>query len=266
MRTFITAAICFVLLPFVASANNIGTVTVSNLGCHSATLTVGLGSGWQLAPPPHAANYSVWADTNWEQLVASSNANPFNVTGLHENTHYDLYVTARSRHNNGGLSGWGILLGRQVDDVDFTTPYCNPGSPVAPPSPPLGAVRLRHEATGQCIYGNTVEGGEVHSWSCWRDPAMAVILEPVGGNDIRIRMWLAAKCLFGNPVDGQAVKDFTCWSDPNEVFTREDLGNNRARFRHKNTGKCMYAAANGVAVKNFTCWSDPNMVWVVDPF
>ena len=36
-----------------------------------------------------------------------------------------------------------------------------------------GAVRLRNNSTGKCIYGTNTNGGTVHSWTCWGDPGMA---------------------------------------------------------------------------------------------
>jgi hypothetical protein len=132
--------------------------------------------------------------------------------------------------------------------------------------PVAGDVRLRHEATGQCLYAGNTNGASSASWTCWPDPAMAVKLEPLTGSDVRIRLQSTGKCLYADSANGAAMRVWQCWNDPGMVYVKEDLGNNRVRLHHKMTDKCMYATTNGGPVDGWSCWADPAMVWVVDPF
>jgi hypothetical protein len=249
----------------VYAANNIGTIAVQQLQCTSLTLHMEISNNWEPSPNPNTSVYKVYRITGFQgsQLLASSDNSTIQLNNLQPSTQYHFVVQARSRH----AGGWGIPLYRDVNDVTTYTPACPP-----PPTPAPGDVRLRHEATGKCIFGNPVDGGIVHTWTCWQDPGMAVALETQGlpAGQVRIRMRAQGKCLYGNPVNGKEVKNFTCWSDQNMLYIMEpvDSGNpNRIRLKHLNTGQCMYAGSvEGNAVKNFPCWNDPGMVWVKDPF
>jgi hypothetical protein len=130
----------------------------------------------------------------------------------------------------------------------------------------IDTVRLRHEITGKCPYGGA-NGQAVSTWACWNDPSMAIRMEPLGGNDYRIRMISTGQCLYGSPDSGGTVKSWGCWGDPGMVWTKQDLGNNRFHLQHKSTGQCMYTnPGNGLPIQNWPCWMDPAMVWIADPF
>ncbi len=135
-------------------------------------------------------------------------------------------------------------------------------------SPQPGDVRLRHEMTGRCLYGDAVDGHNVKTWGpCWKDPQMAVWLEPLGGSDVRIRLRVNGKCLIVGSLFSGAVTNWSCSSDPSMTFVREDLGNNRVRLRSKASGRCIYGnSANGGDVRSFPCTNDPPFIWIIDPF
>lgn len=245
-----------------AVQQEIGLVNLVQSECHSVTIDIQLNSSWEPSPNPNKVTYKVFRikGTDSPLLVESSNNSTIELQNLNEFDSYHWFVEARSRHKNG----WGIPIYRKVGELKVVTPHC---SVVNEFTPVPGDVRLRHEPTGKCLFGNAVDGGPVKTWACWQDPQMAISLEPLGGSDVRIRVRAKGKCLFGNPANGGVVKNWVCWADPNMVYVREELGNNRVRLRHKTTGQCMYGSpVDGGPVKNWPCWDDPNMVWVIDPF
>lgn len=131
----------------------------------------------------------------------------------------------------------------------------------------IDTVRLRNISTAKCLFTGSVDGQPAGTWGCWKDPAMAVRLESIGGADVRIKLVQTGKCLYVSTVNGGNVQGATCWADPNMTWVRENLGNNTARFRHKIKGTCIYtASANGAPVQHWPCWGDPKMVWSIDPF
>lgn len=244
-----------------APAQNIGSVSLLQSSCNDLTIKIYISASWEPAPNPNRDTYEVFRIVGTSMSkVASSDSDQIHLAGLSPFTPYHYVVQARSRIKDG----WGLPIYRQVGELKTVTPTCTT-TPATSAQP--GDVRLRHQLTSKCLFGEPVDGGPAKTWSCWQDPKMAVALEPLGGAEYRIRLRASGKCLFGNPVNGGAVKNWTCWNDPNMVWVREDLGNNRARFRHKPTGQCMYGSpTNGGIVKNWPCWDDANMVWVVDPF
>lgn len=264
-----TGSVLFALLLVLAAGakaapqQEIGLINLVHADCHSLTIDVELNTSWEPSPNRRVSTYVVFEylpRPSGPTEVAHSDHKVIELTGLQESHAYYFYVQARSRHRNGR----GIPIYRKVGELHTTTPPC---SAVTPFSPAPGDVRLRHEATGKCLYGSPIDGNPVGTWGCWRDPRMAISLESLGGAEVRIRVRATGKCLFGNPVEGREVKSWGCWEDPNMVYIREELGNNRIRLRHKLTGQCMYGgAADGDPVRNWPCWDDPNMVWVVDPF
>lgn len=260
------AAIFFILclfFAFPARAADIGTVTLVSSTCNSLTVKAHIWLlEWKPSPKPNDSTYKAYNFNNllspvW---VASSNSDTLHVPNLQPQTSYRIMVYARSRP----AEGLGFSQYRKVGEVTPTTPAC--------PQPVAGDVRLRHEATGKCLYGSPTEGGIPGTFTCWHDPEMAVSLEKVNssGTEVRIRIRARGKCVFGNPTNGGVVRNHTCWDDPNMVYVKDPVGNvadNRWRLRHKNTGNCMYTGANnGDPARNFTCWPDPAMVWIIDPF
>ena len=245
----------------------IGSVLISDVTCNSMKIAISLGNAYKEAPTDGSSTYYVnlitGATTQETGWVVSDNS-VINLPNLLPFTPYHFVVTARTRRRTHPNEP-GIY--RIVDEkTQVTLQTCNPPT-TNYNNPQPGDVRLRHEVTGMCIFGNSADGGPVGAWGCWGDPNMAVSLESLGGADVRIRMRGNGKCLFGNPVGGKEVKNFQCWSDPNMVYERQDLGNNRVRLRHKATGQCMYTGSiRGNFVKNWPCWNDPAMVWVIESF
>jgi hypothetical protein len=266
MKIFLAAGVLFpaiLLDPAAARAADIGVVTLVGSTCNSLTVKAHINFQWEQSPNPNNATYRAY---NWNNVlnpvhVVSSDSNTLTVPNLQEKKSYRIMIEARSRK----AGGWGIPIYRKVGDVTSTTPACSTPSTYTPVP---GDVRLRHEATGKCLFGNPEDGGAVKTWgACWKDPGMAVSLETVSGSKVRIRIQAIGKCLFGNPTSGQVVKNWGCWNDPNMVYVKEDLGDNRLRLRHEITGQCMYGGTgNGDPVRNWPCGTDPNMVWVIDPF
>lgn len=243
-----------------ARASDIGYVNVVEKSCNSLTIAVTFKSGWKDSPRPNQATYMVSRNAGPQAyfVIHQSNDSVMQLKNLDADTSYNLVVEALSRRT----SGIPVRVYRKVGEITEVTPKCGGASPVLP-----GAVRLRHERTGKCIFGHPVEGGPAKTFTCWPDPEMAIFLDPIGGQEVRIRLQLKRKCLYAEPRNGGTVRNFTCWEDPHMVFIREDLGNNRARFRHKTTGQCMYGEdGEAPPVRNWGCWDDPNMVWVIDPF
>ena len=206
------------------------------------------------------------------ETCTNGNSQSLDYYGLVAGTTYRIVVWCGCR----GSSRFAVPIPIRLMDVQYTHSEPAPTPEPAPqPAPQPGDIRLRHEATGKCLFGNPVDGGAVKTWgACWQDPGMAVSLEPVNGSlqpldrsEVRIRLRANGKCLFGSPLDGGEVKNWACWNDPNMVFVVEVVNNNRVRLRHRATGRCMYGSpVNGGVVRNWTCWNDPNMVWVIDPF
>jgi hypothetical protein len=265
MKTVIFLVACVIgviAFPVPARASSIGHVTAVQTTCHSVTMSISIDSDWETSPNPNKVTYKVSqvVGASPPDDITSSNDSVIEIKGLQEWTPYYFVVEARSRHKNG----WGIPLYRLVGELKFVTPHCNAISPV---DPQPGDVRLRHELTGKCIFGNPVDGGPAKTFTCWKDPEMAISLESLGGSEVRIRLRAKGKCLYGDSSNGGTVKNFTCWQDPSMVYIMEDLGNNRYRLRHKLSGQCMYGSTGeAMPVHHWTCWNDPNMVWVKDPF
>lgn len=244
------------------AASDIGHVTIVHATCTSLTIAIQLNSGWEPSPNPHKATYKLTGLLTGAALSdnVSSNESTIEMKDWLEGWQYDYLVEARSRHKNGN----GIPLYRRVAELQGSLPLCDEPNPNGPQP---GDVRLRHELTGKCIFGNPVDGGPAKTFTCWQDPEMAIVLEPLGGSEFRIRLRAKGKCLYADPNNGGTAKNFTCWPDPNMVFIMESLGNNRYRLRHKATGQCLYGSTiEAGAVHNWGCWNDPAMVWVKDTF
>lgn len=243
-----------------ARAADIGYVNVVRKTCDSITIAVTFKSDWKDSPRPNQATYLVSRNRGPQDyfVIHQSNDSVMQIKKLNADESYNLVVEAMSRQK----TGIPIRRYRKVGEITEVTPKCGGASPVLP-----AAVRLRHERTGKCIFGNPVEGGPAKTFTCWADPLMAIFLDSLGGQEFRLRLQIEGKCLYAEPRNGGTVRNFTCWEDPNMVFIREDLGNNRARFRHKASGQCMYGeSGEALPVRNWGCWDDPNMVWVIDPF
>lgn len=137
---------------------------------------------------------------------------------------------------------------------------------VKPFGPEAGEIRLRHKATGNCLFGGLSDGSAVRNWQCWNDPNMIFILDRLGGNEVRIRHKMSKRCVFGSPANGGAAGSWSCWDDPNMVFVVDDLGNGEIRLRHKNTNRCLLGnPQNNAIVRSYSCSNDSNMVFIIDP-
>ncbi|MCG8455160.1 MAG: RICIN domain-containing protein [Holophagales bacterium] len=132
----------------------------------------------------------------------------------------------------------------------------------------LSAVRLRHKATGKCIYEHGGNGGQARNWGCWDDPYMAYVIDDLGNGDVRLRHSLSGKCLYGYSIgNGGTAHHWDCWNDPGFTFVLDPVGNGEVRLRHKSTGKCLYGTAlDGGTVHNWVCWNDPGMVYVLEGY
>jgi hypothetical protein len=171
---------------------------------------------------------------------------------------FKFSVDARSRRDLAGLTKY-----RKVDEVSGTTDICS-----YVPLP--GEVRLKHEQTARCMFGNHNPGGPVAIWGpCWKDPNMGFLLEPLSGNEFQIRHRSTNQCLYVDTPNGGVVKNWPCGVDPKMVWIKDPLpGTNRFRIRNKATGRCIYARnSNAAPVQAWgPCWDDPAMAWVIEPF
>lgn len=123
-------------------------------------------------------------------------------------------------------------------------------------------VRIKHQKTGNCLFGNTANGGAVKNHECWNDPNMTFILAWLPNSEVQLKHKLTSKCVFGSPINSGIVKNHDCWNDPNMVFVIDYLETGGFRLRHKLTGKCLFGnPVNGGEVKNHDCWNDPNMTF-----
>ncbi|MET0648520.1 MAG: hypothetical protein ABW208_18060 [Pyrinomonadaceae bacterium] len=184
---------------------------------------------------------------------------------------FKFIVEARSRQT-GAV---GVTMERLVGEVQgIANNYCPPPPP--PYVPEAGEVRLRHEQTGTCMFGDPSGGGIVQALKCWQDPFLSYVLDPAGGNEFRLRHKLTGNCVYADTVNGGIAKNWVCWDDPNMRFVKEQLpGSNRFRLRHVATGQCLFTQFKPgkfglrppTPVRGWAaCWDDPAMVWVADPF
>lgn len=241
-------------------AKEIGSVSIVKNQCGKVTISIALNSSWQVMPANNKVTYKVFTISNRQELsdITSSN-NPVITIDWLEGKYFNFIVEARSRQTGT----FGITMYRKVGEVEGISETCSSYVPAA------GEVRLRHEQTGRCLFGDPNDGGAVKTWMCWKDPNMGYFLDSISGNEVRIRHRSTGKCVYGNAVNGGIAKNWGCWDDPNMVFVKEPLsGNNRFRLRHKATGRCIYGGnSDGAPVKSWgPCWDDPAMVWVVEPF
>lgn len=240
-------------------SKDIGSVTIMNNQCGKITVGLEINSSWQLMPANNKPTYVVYKYDRAEQTDIKHSNDPVITIDWPEGTKFDIFVNARSRQT----TTLGITMYRKVGEVEGYSEPCSSYVPTA------GEVRLRHEQTGKCMFGDPNDGGTVKTFTCWKDPNMSYFLEPISGNEVRLRHKSTGKCVYGNSVNGGIAKNWICWDDPNMVFVKEPLpGNDRFRLRHKSTGRCIYGGSfDGAAVKNWgPCWDDPAMVWVAEPF
>src|ERR1041385_6918838 len=232
---------------------DIGSITVKNTQCGKITIAVAIDPDWQLMPASNKTTYKVYSSYTNSDIQHSND--PIITIDWPENTTFKIYVEARSRQNGINF----VTMYRKVDEVTGWVEGC-PQYGSAP-----GEVHLRHEQTGKCMFGDPNDGGAVKTFTCWNDPNMIYVLEPISGDEVRLRHTRTGKCVYGNAVNGGIARNWVCWDDPNMVFVKEPLsGNNRFRLRHKATGRCIYGGnSEGAPVKSWgPCWDDPAMVWV----
>lgn len=243
------------------ASGGIGEVHLEQVTCHSVTMSIHIGLGWEPSPNPHTSTYRVWHISGPDIIDdATSDNSTIQINNLPEFSPYHFVIEARSRHKNGA----GIPLYRKVDELKGVTPHCTV-SPGYTPGP--NDFRLRHELTSKCMYGSPVDGGPPRMFTCWKDPEMAIAFENAGSGEVRIRFLARGKCAYADPNNGGIPKNFTCWPDPNMTFIMESLGNNRYRFKHKLTQRCLSGTTiQGGTLHNWDCWDDPNMVFVKDPW
>lgn len=263
MRTIIFVLACIVGMTAVrlpARASSIGHVTAVQVTCYSVIMAIQLDAGWKEAPSGNKLTYRVSEVIGTEMYdVTSSNDSTIEIKYLPEWTPHYFVVEARAHPANRP----GLTYYRFAGELKIVTPRCNV---ITPNSPTPGDVRLRHEVTAKCIFGNPIDGRPAKTFTCWNDPEMAIKIENLGGNEVRIRLREKGKCLYGDPTNGGDVKNFTCWDDPKMVWIEESLGNNRYRYRSKATQMCMAGSTfEALPIRNWGCWDDPNMVWVKDP-
>jgi hypothetical protein len=243
------------LSPQKSYAGDIGLVTIISNQCGKVTVAVSLNSNWKPMPTANKPTYKVTKILGNDFLDVATSDLPIITIDVGVGAAFKFHVTARSRQT--GLIG--ITMQRKVGEFQGTAGFC---SGLA-----IGEVRLRHEKTGKCMFGDFNDGGVVKTWTCWDDPNMAYILDTVSGNEVRLRHRISSKCVYGNNVNGGFAKNWICWNDPNMIFIKDPLpGTNRFRLRHKATNRCLYGGtADGDPVKSWgPCWDDPNMVWVLD--
>lgn len=136
------------------------------------------------------------------------------------------------------------------------------------PTPGPNDVRLRHDMTGNCMFGAFQNHQPARNWLCWDDPNMAFTLLPIaGGNQFRVRHLASDRCVASGANDGAVVTMQHCSTLPGLVFEKEAVGNNEFRLRNVATGQCLYGVPeDGGMVRSWTCWNDPNMVWTELPY
>jgi hypothetical protein len=243
------------------AANKIGSVTIVQNQCGKITISIGLSGGWKVMPTNNKPTYTVETIYNRkDRRTIKTSDDPVIVVEWPEGQSFYFIVSARSRQT----TTVGITMYRLVNEVEGISEPCSSYVP-AP-----GEVRLRHEKTGKCMFGDPNDGGHAKTFTCWKDPNMGYVLESISGNEVRIRHRSTGKCLFDKTVNGGIAKNWACWNDPNMVWIKDPLpGNNRFRLRHKATNRCIYGGNSGGApvVRSWgPCWDDPAMVWVVEPF
>ncbi len=132
-------------------------------------------------------------------------------------------------------------------------------------------VRLRHQSTGSCAYGDPASGGAPKNWPCFNVPYQTYKLRYLGEGEVLLRHQWTLNCIRGNTTNGAAISNVRCDdvaiadTDPDLIYVLDDLGNDTFRLRHKSTGKCIYGnpSAGGV-LYNWSCWNDPNLVYALD--
>jgi hypothetical protein len=147
---------------------------------------------------------------------------------------------------------------------DYNYMWLLPYPPAQGVPTPGSRVRLRHQATGKCVYSLGQNGANAYDWDCWNDPAMVYVIDDAGGGLVRLRHEQTGQCLYGINQNGAFLYNWGCWSDPNMAFVLEPAGSGY-RLRHVSTGQCPYGnPTNGGAVYGWVCWNDPNMVFNLD--
>lgn len=129
-------------------------------------------------------------------------------------------------------------------------------------------VRLRHAASGKCIYGNAVEDGAIHNWVCWNDPGMTYSVYTHTLSDTKFLIHKnTGKYIESYGSNGATVTNRSGGNPYQPMrFVFDDAGGGAVRIRNASTGQCLYGTnANGGTVHNWGCWSDPGMAFYIDP-
>jgi hypothetical protein len=221
------------------AASDIGSVSIVQNQCGKITLNVTLNSSWKVMPANSKPTYIVSRIVDrTEQTDVKTSNDPAIPVEWPEGTYFKFHVTARSRQT----SYLGITMYRKVGEIEGISANCSSYVPLP------GEVRLRHEKTGKCLFGNPNDGGPAATWTCWKDPNMGYFLDTVSGNEVRLRHRSTGKCLYGDSVNGGVAKNWGCWNDPNMIFIKDALpGANR--FRLRQAGVFMVAIATDLRFK-----------------
>lgn len=167
----------------------------------------------------------------------------------------------------GGDSDLVLVDGdaREALDVD------DPGNVSSEYSPnwvkgPLPLRRLRHEATGKCLYSTGAgASGDVRNWGCWDDPNMGYMVDDMGAGKVMLRHLRSGGCIDVSTINGMVAANSVCDAgNPGQLFTLVDLGGGEVRVE-SDLGYCLYGnPLEGGMVSGWACWNDPNMVFTLE--
>ncbi len=154
------------------------------------------------------------------------------------------------------------LVGRLWRRQTVTTGSCD--SDVVIPPPPLGAVKIKSESYGKCLYPFTYVGTSttrILNWGCWGDPSFSYLVIPTGGvNEVNFRSTVNNQCIKPlSAADHNAMTNSSCASD-NSIFKLEYISADTFRIKNKNNNKCLYASPDdGGKIKQLGCSDSPDM-------
>jgi len=137
------------------------------------------------------------------------------------NTNTNTADTVRLKQVATGKCVYGYQTPGTSDTKAYTWDcYENPGMAFKMiVHPTSGKNKFQHQETSKCLTVNNTNGAHAYLIGCHL--ASTFILEPVTGNEVRLKAEGKNKCLYGHSQNGRPVNAWDCWNDPAMNFILE---------------------------------------------
>lgn len=153
---------------------------------------------------------------NWDRIVQKADA-----CDSTSNPNANTSNAVRLKQVTTGKCIYGYQTPGTFDTKAYTWAcYQNPGMAFTIiVHPTTGKKKLRHQGTSECLTVGNTNGAHAYMTDCHY--AKTFILEPVTGNNVRLKAEDINKCLYGQSENGEPVNGWQCWNDPAMNFILE---------------------------------------------